>query len=70
MIDTHKLNPRDCINMLPSGCTRNCQQGRHCDCVPDVPEPDRLSWLTARVFWYIYGAALISAAALIWMVLQ
>ena len=29
MIDTHKLNPRDCIVMMPSCCTSDaCRQGR------------------------------------------
>jgi len=74
VIDTHKLNRNDFINMLPSGCTRNCQQGRHCDCVPDVPTDDEPRDWTAA--WGI-GAVLITlgwAAFLVWqltwMVLQ
>jgi hypothetical protein len=40
-------------------CTGNCNQGRACDCVADVPEPDRVA---AARFWGAYALVLITAA--------
>lgn len=55
-------------------CTGNCNQGRMCDCVPDVlPEPNPnvdewlpCTWQESLKFWLTTGAACAGALGLLW----
>jgi hypothetical protein len=78
MIDTHKLNPRDCIVMMPSCCTSDaCRQGRRSCPTPQacrLAEGEQVSfddrprdWTAA---WGIGAIALTAAwaAFLLWII--
>ena len=54
----------------PSGCTRNCNQGRMCDCVPDVPEPSKAASMrhaaaTVRALKFVAALLAVVAFALL-----
>jgi hypothetical protein len=53
-----------------SACTGNCTQGRACDCVADVPEPERPVMTDSERMWLgvvLAVSVLASLAALHWV---
>ena len=54
---SHSRNIFGAHHGLPFGCTGNCEQGRACDCVPDV-QPSEEDRRAQRNFWIVYIAAI------------